>query len=209
MTRNSSHERASRGAQLRSWFQRIFFVITVRGDALSTPTFTSLLREARWEGGGAEGGWLNMAEPLGHQGPPAGEPRSAWIAVEWTVLLEVGGWQVTRGRECRRDSTRILPSTYPRWVSSSRFPQMCHVTATASACGGLSSPPPWSLSLGVSSSSSCGELLNICGLCAATGTPRRYARAFHKPPPPHPREIAFSFFFQGFCATACPGWFMK
>lgn len=50
--------------------------------------------EARWEGRGVEGGWLNMAEPMGHQGALAGPPQSAWIPVEFIVW----GWQVTRGR---------------------------------------------------------------------------------------------------------------
>lgn len=111
-----------------------------------------LSEEARWEGWGAGGGRLNMAEPLGHQGALAGAPQSAWIPVE--LIVVGGGWQVTRNRKCRetgRSSTRIRPSTYPRWTWSSRFHQMCPVTATASGCGGLSSPPPWSLSLGVSS----------------------------------------------------------
>lgn len=81
MTRGCSHERASWGARLTSPFQRKFIISCV--SLLSTQLFTSLLGgEARWEGGGAEGAWLNMAEPLGHQGALAGAPQSAWISVE-------------------------------------------------------------------------------------------------------------------------------
>lgn len=50
---------------------------------------------------------------------------------------------------------------------------MCRVTATVSGCGGLSSHPPWWLSSGVSSSSSCGGPSNTCGPCAATVMPKR------------------------------------
>lgn len=48
-------------------------------------TFTSLQSQARWESRGAGGGWLNMAEPLGHQGALVGAPKSAWIPVELLV----------------------------------------------------------------------------------------------------------------------------
>lgn len=121
-------------------------------------------------------GDFNMAEPLGRQGALAGAPQSAWIPVD----LIPCGWRLAHrsgtGQRCLKigiNSTRTPRSTYPRWTWSSRFPRICPVTATASGCGGLSSPPPWSLSLGVSSLSSCGELWNIFGPCAATVTPRR------------------------------------
>lgn len=41
----------------------------------------------------AEGGWLNMAVPLGHQGALAGAPQSAWIPVELIVLGGLAGDQ--------------------------------------------------------------------------------------------------------------------
>lgn len=83
MTRISSHKRASTG--MRSWFQRKFSLLQA---CLLSIQLLLLGEEARWEGRGAGGGWLNMAEPLGHQGALAGAPQSAWIPVE---LIAAGG----------------------------------------------------------------------------------------------------------------------
>lgn len=131
---------------------------------------------ARWDGSRAAGDRLQHGWAAGASGG-AGRSSPKRLNPSWldSLWVEVGNRPGTGGK-CLKigiNSTRTPRSTFPRWTWLSRFPQMCPVTATASGCGGLSSPPLWSLSLGVSSLSSCGELWNIFGPCAATVTPKR------------------------------------
>lgn len=94
-----------------------------------------------------------MREPLRGRGALAGSPRRAW-KTHLTAGSGRGGSLLSRDRSCRR--TLWINSaprcTCPRLTWSSRIQQItCCVTTTASGCGGLSWPRPWSLSSGDSS----------------------------------------------------------
>lgn len=76
MTRTANRERAS--AHKRSWNSEDYFQVFLISSACCRFNFYS---QPRWDGSGEAAGWLNMDEPLGHQGALAGAPQSAWIPV--------------------------------------------------------------------------------------------------------------------------------
>lgn len=158
MTPIASHERAL--TDMASWIwedpppsSSSSHHYSLSGVCLLSSQLLLPAKGARWDGRGAAGGRLKHDRAAGASG---GAGRSSPKRLNPSRLdflwVEAGSRPGSEKKKCLKigiNSARTPRSTFPRWTWSSRFPQMCPVTATASGCGGLSSPPPWSLSLGV------------------------------------------------------------